>query len=149
MITGTVRKVIPGATYQGTVYDYTVLFETESGQTIELFDGTVPNASPDDEGQRREVEVTTLPPEALELASSASSGDITRRDDEMFVVVGRVGALPNDRSSTRIELDVGVGSILVSMAEDSWEALEDEGVEPGDAVRIETPMLHLTGISAT
>lgn len=119
MIRAKVTNIEPDSVHNGNVYTQTVTIEVSDGTEYELFDTTVPDASKDDVGEIRDLEVVALPRYIREVQDPEVPCSVTPRDDGYEILGCPLNSFSTDDDSVGIKTNIGTLSLaLAELQED-------------------------------
>lgn len=142
-VTGTIERIIPGASYQGTTYDQTIEVSLPDGTDIEIFDKTVPITSEEIVGDSRELILLALTNSGVEkieerhgIVADADTTNCTISGEVIDLSVDDRWHLENHCYQDLLLLDIGYGTLLVERNQELRGLIESGELEIGDYLQV-------------
>lgn len=153
---GVLRDIKTEAEYQGTIYEQTVVLETEHS-TITVFDGHTIATKESIGGSRSFVVLIDPRENGIEMTDEERK-DISETDEKIsrwsYDFYGRVVEQNvkdiwfRDEHDSLLILDIGEGTVLVSPTDDAKNWINEGKLEKGDFVRISATRTDLVDMSS-
>ncbi|KAB1190454.1 hypothetical protein GJR96_15865 [Haloferax sp. MBLA0076] len=140
MLRGHVIDIVPGAGYQGVVYDQWVVVQSSNNTELKVFDNTVLVASDVHVGRECELTLLAQPSKIEQKAEPPLGIDIESQDD--IILTGRVidtavrDIWHPEPDRPLLALDVGAGEVLVTTIPELGRQLDDGDVTIGDYLQV-------------